>query len=203
MHSSADADDLPVRVLLLGAPGSGKGTQGTRLAERYGARHVSTGDLLREQVAAQTDLGGQVQPYMDRGDLVPDELIVEMVLAGVLGPDSPESYVLDGFPRTVRQAEAAYEQARKADRVLHAVVCLELSHELLVERLEERGRQLGRSDDTQATVRHRIEEYEAKTLPLIDYYEGRGILLRIDADGDVDVVTQRILDVLDPQVGAR
>lgn len=97
----------PTRLLLLGAPGSGKGTQGERLAQRYGARHVSTGELLRTQVTAGTELGRQAQPYMDRGDLVPDELLVAMVLEDVLGPSSPPGYVLDGFPRTLRQAKAA------------------------------------------------------------------------------------------------
>lgn len=94
----------PTRLLLLGAPGSGKGTQGERLAERYGARHVSTGELLRTQVKAGTELGRQVKPFMDRADLVPDELLVEVVLEDVLGPHSPPSYLLDGFPRTLPQA---------------------------------------------------------------------------------------------------
>lgn len=193
----ADAQTPPMRLLLLGAPGSGKGTQGVRLAERYGARHVSTGDLLRAQVADQTDLGQRAQPYMDRGDLVPDELILAMVLDDVLGPDSPESFILDGFPRTVAQARAAYEQAVRYGRTLHAVVCLDIAHDELVARLDQRGRESGRADDTAETVRHRIEEYEQKTLPLLDYYNGRDILLRVDAVGEVDEVTQRIWQALD------
>jgi adenylate kinase len=186
-----------MRLLLLGAPGSGKGTQGVRLAERYGARHVSTGDLLRVQVAEGTDLGRQAQPYMDRGDLVPDELVMAMVLEDVLGPDSPESFVLDGFPRTVPQARAAYEQAVETHRTLHAVVCLDLAHDELLARLEQRGQDTGRADDTAETVLHRIEQYEEKTLPLLDYYAGRDILLRVDALGEVDEVTQRIFAALD------
>lgn len=187
----------PVRLLMLGAPGSGKGTQGTRLAERYGAQHVSTGDLLRAQVAAGTDLGRQAQPYMERGDLVPDALILGMVLEQVLGGTAPASYVLDGFPRTVAQAEAAYEHARAADRTLHAVVCLDIAHDELVARLADRGR----SDDDAATVLHRIDEYEHKTLPLLDYYAGRGILVRVDAVGEVDEVTERIVQALAPITG--
>lgn len=187
----------PVRVLLLGAPGSGKGTQGVRLAERYAARHVSTGDLLRAQVAQGSALGVQAQPYMDRGDLVPDDLILSMVLNDVLGPSSPPSYVLDGFPRTVAQAKAAYEQARGTDRVLHAVICLDIDHEQLMERLEQRGRESGRADDTEQTARHRIEEYEDKTLPLLAYYDGRDILIRVDAAGPVDAVTSRIFAAID------
>ncbi len=192
----------PVRLLLLGAPGSGKGTQGVRLAERYGARHVSTGDLLRAQVAEGTELGRRAQPYMDRGDLVPDELVLEMVLDTVVGGTSPESYVLDGFPRTVGQAEAAYARAAAADRTLHAVVCLDVDQAELVARIEERGRDSGRSDDTAETARHRIAEYEQKTRPLMEHYAGRGILLRVDATGDVDEVTARIVAALDEQLGS-
>ena len=201
MDSSAAARDS-LRLLLLGAPGSGKGTQGTRLAERYGAPHVSTGDLLRAQVAEGTELGRQAQPYMERGDLVPDELILGIVLDGVLGPDSPPSYVLDGFPRTVAQARAAYERAVAAHRVLDAVVCLDIDHDELIVRLEQRGRESGRADDDAQTVLHRVEEYQQNTLPLLDYYAGRDILIRIDAVGDINDVTARIvaaLDVLRPR----
>jgi adenylate kinase len=187
----------PIRLLLLGAPGSGKGTQGTRLAKRYGARRVSTGDLLRAQVAEGTDLGRQAQPYMERGDLVPDDLILGMVMESIVGPDSPTSYVLDGFPRTVAQAQAAYERAVKADRVLDAVVCLDIDHDELLARIEQRGRESGRSDDDAQTVLHRIEEYEQKTVPLLDYYAGRHILIRIDAVGEVEDVTARIVAALD------
>ena len=191
----------PIRLLLLGAPGSGKGTQGERLAERYGARHVSTGELLRAQVETRTELGQQAQPYMDRGDLVPDELLVEMVLEEVLGPNSPPSYVLDGFPRTLRQATAAYERAAGTARILQAVICLEISHEELIARLDQRGKEHGRQDDNEATIRHRIEEYEQKTLPLLDYYAGRGILVRVDGTGEIDEVTARIFAALETMPG--
>lgn len=186
-----------IRLLLLGAPGSGKGTQGIRLAERYAARHVSTGDLLRTEVEAGSELGQAARPYMDRGDLVPDELVMSMVLDQVLSPESPASFVLDGFPRTVAQATAAYERAVPADRVLDAVVFLEIGHDELLDRLEQRGRDDGRADDTTDTILHRIEEYEQKTLPLLDYYAGRDILIRIDAVGAVDEVTSRINRALD------
>ena len=192
----ADSTGDPIRLLMLGAPGSGKGTQGTRLAERYGARHVSTGDLLRDQVAQGTELGRAAQPYMQRGDLVPDELILGMVLDDVLGEGSPPSFVLDGFPRTVPQAEAAYEQAVATGRTLHAVVVLDIDHDELIARLDKRGQESGRADDTADTVLHRIEEYEQKTLPLLDYYAGRDLLVRIDAVGEVDEVTARIVAAL-------
>lgn len=196
--SAAASTRLATRLLLLGAPGSGKGTQGEWLARRYEAPHVSTGELLRAQVEAGTDLGRQAQPYMDRGDLVPDELVLAMVLEDVLGEDSQPSYVLDGFPRTVEQARTAYERAVASGRTLHAAICLDVPHDELVERILQRGR----PDDTEQTVRHRIEQYEQKTLPLLGYYADRGLLLRIDARGDVDEVTERIaaaLEGLPPQ----
>ena len=186
-----------IRLLLLGAPGSGKGTQGTRLAERYDAPHVSTGELLRAEVDAGTQLGLAARPYMARGDLVPDDLVMSMVLDQVLSPESPPSYVLDGFPRTVAQATAAYERAAPTGRVLDAVVFLEIGHDELLARLEQRGRDDGRADDTTATILHRVEEYEQKTLPLLDYYDGRDLLVRIDAVGTVDEVTTRINVALD------
>lgn len=202
---SADppAPQSSIRLLMLGAPGAGKGTQGVRLAEHYGARHVSTGELLRAQVADGTELGRQARPYMDRGDLVPDGLILGMVLDQVLGGSSPPSFVLDGFPRTVAQAKAAYDQAVDTDRTLDAVVLLDLDHDELVRRLETRGRESGRSDDDEQTVRHRIEEYEQKTLPLVDYYDGRDILLRVDAVGEVDEVTARIHQAIDDLLSRR
>lgn len=196
-HRNSPVAARAVRLLLLGAPGSGKGTQGQRLAERYAARHVSTGDLLRQEVLKGTTIGEAAAPFMARGDLVPDELIVSMVLDEVLGAESASSYVLDGFPRTVAQAKAAYDRAVQTDRVLHAVVCLDIDHDTLVGRIAERGRDSGRLDDDEALIAHRIAEFEEKTLPLLDYYEGRGILFRIDAVGDVDDVSDRIFAVLD------
>jgi adenylate kinase len=187
----------PIRILMLGAPGSGKGTQGARLAERYDARHVSTGDLLRAAVAEGTELGGQAQPYMDRGDLVPDELILEMVLEHVLGPDSSPSFVLDGFPRTVSQAKAAYERASTTDRTLDAVVWLDLDQDLLLGRLEQRGLESGRADDAEATILHRIHEYERLTRPLLRYYDGRDLLVRVDAAGEIDDIFAAICEPLD------
>ena len=138
---------------------------------------------------------------MDRGDLVPDELILGMVLSDVLGPSSEPSFILDGFPRTVAQAQAAYEQAVASDRILHAVISLDLEQEELVRRLEKRGLETGRVDDDQETVVHRIEEYEQKTRPLLRYYDGRDLLIRVDAVGDPDDVFARICAELDALPG--
>ena len=186
-----------MRVLMLGAPGSGKGTHGARVAARYGVPHVSTGELLRQQIAARTELGRIAKPYMTRGDLVPDDLVLSMVVDRLIDPVPAAGYVLDGFPRTVPQAKAAYEVAKEAGLTLQAVVCLEISHDELIARLEARGRHHGRADDTTDTIKHRIDVYEEQTLPLLDYYTGRGILHRIDAVGTIDDVTARVLDVLD------
>ena len=182
-----------MRVLMLGAPGSGKGTHGSRVAERYGVPHVSTGALLRDQVAADTELGRTVKPYMERGDLVPDALILSMVVDRLIDPVPAAGYVLDGFPRTLPQAKAAYEVAKEAGLTLQAVVCLEIGHDELVRRLARRGR----TDDTTDTIKHRIEVYEEQTLPLLEYYDGRGILHCVDAVGTIDDVTARVLNALD------
>ena len=184
-----------MRVLLLGPPGSGKGTQGVRIAQRYGVPHLSTGELLRDHVRRGSDLGRVAEPYMRRGDLVPDDLIISIVRERL--PDG-SGYVLDGFPRSVPQAEAAYEIAKQAGLVLDAVVFLEIPHDELIRRLDQRAHREDRADDREPdTVRNRITVYETKTLPLLDYYTGRGILRRIAAQGPVDVVTARIFASLE------
>lgn len=184
-----------MRALMLGPPGSGKGTHGSRVAAHYGVPHVSTGELLRDQIALGTDLGRVAGPYMERGDLVPDDLVLSMIVDRLRGADAPAGYVLDGFPRTVPQARAGYEVAAAAGVTLDAVVFLEIDHDELVRRLAGRGR----SDDTADTIMHRIDVYEARTRPLLGYYEARGILLRVDAVGEIGVVTTRVLDALDRQ----
>ena len=191
---------MSARLLLLGAPGSGKRTQGVRLAARFGVPHISTGELLRGHVRRGSDLGRVAEPYMRRGDLVPDDVIISMVLDRLTRPDPADGYVLDGFPRTVPQAEAAYELARRLGLMLTAVIVLDLTHDELFRRLGERAGHEGRADDAGDTVRHRIAVYEAKTLPLLDYYTGRGILVRVSAIGPVDAVTARILAAFQPVV---
>jgi adenylate kinase len=186
-----------VNVLMLGAPGSGKGTQGERLAVRHGVPHLSSGDLLRAHVEAGTELGHAAADAMQRGDLIADDLVIAMVLDEVLGPAARRGFVLDGFPRTVAQATAAYDAARYHGVTLQAVVFLDVPHELLFERLAARGAQSGRADDNEATIRHRIDVYMEQTLPLVDYYTGRGIIHRIDATGTIDEVTERVFRAID------
>lgn len=183
------------RALLLAPPGAGKGTQGERLAARHGVPHLATGDLLREHVAKRTDLGQAAEEHMLAGRLVPDHLVIDMVLRKIEGEgDEPplRAFLLDGFPRTLTQARAAYEWGRQNERTFDAVILLEVPDDELVRRLVRRGREQGRPDDTEDVIRERLTVYERNTAPLIDFYERRGILVRVDGTGDVDEVTERI-----------
>jgi adenylate kinase len=192
-----------VRVLLIGAPGSGKGTQGARIAERYLIPHISSGQLLRDHVERGSDLGRAVEPYLARGDLVPDDLILSMITDELAGPNAADGCVLDGFPRNVAQARAAERTAELDDR-LDAVLFLDLPPEEVFDRLAERARRSDRPDDQdEATVRHRLRVYEDRTYPLLDHYRHRGLLVPIDANGSVDEVTERIAAALDRYADAR
>ncbi len=175
-------------IVLMGPPGSGKGTQGERLAED-GFAALATGDLLREARAAGSDLGKQASEYMDRGDLVPDELIVA-ALEEELGGLDGTPVVLDGFPRTVAQAEALEGALESHDRELTAVVLIDVPDDIVTERIAGRGE--GRDDDDPETVRERLQVYHGETEPLVQYYDERGLLRRVDGEGDVDAVADGI-----------
>jgi adenylate kinase len=177
---------------MLGPPGSGKGTQGARLAGRHDVPHVSSGELLRAHVQDGTDLGRAAREAMSRGELIADDLVSSMVLDAVIGPRAAGGFVLDGFPRTVPQAMAAYEVAQRHGVTLHAVVLLEIPYELLLDRLLARGEASGRIDDTVEVIRRRIDVYVEHTLPLVEYYRGRDIVTRVDATGTIDEVTALI-----------
>lgn len=180
------------RALLLAPPGAGKGTQGERLAERHGVPHLATGDLLRDHVARGTDLGREAEEHMDAGGLVPDDLVISMVNEALGGREPIENFLLDGFPRTLAQAKGAYEWGRNNNRTFDAVIMLDVPEDELVRRLVERGQASGRSDDNEDVIRKRLRVYEENTAPLVDFYEERGILLRIDGTGTVDEVTERV-----------
>jgi adenylate kinase len=192
-----------LRAILLGPPGAGKGTQAAAIVERFGVTHISSGDLFRQHVADGTPLGARLEPYLSAGELVPDDLVLEM-LAGPVASAALETggYLLDGFPRTIAQAETAYELAHQYDLLVHAVVALEAPQDVLVDRLVRRGTTSGRADDTDAVVRHRLEVYDRMTRPLLDYYEKRGVLRRIDASGTVGEVRALVLADLQAAVGA-
>jgi adenylate kinase len=191
-----------LRALLLAPPGAGKGTQGDRLAEVYDVPHLATGDMLRLHVAEGTPVGLEAKRFMDRGELVPDRVVVDLVARQISEPEPLPGFVLDGFPRTLAQAKTAYDWGRAHDRTFHAVVSLDVPEDELVRRLLERGRRSGRTDDTDATIRHRLAVYAENTQPLLDFYRERDVLHEIDGTGEVDEVTRRVRDALDPLVAA-
>jgi adenylate kinase len=182
-----------MRLVLLGAPGSGKGTQGKRLADRLGVPHIASGDLLREQVGARTELGVRVADYLASGRLVPDELVFDLVLPVVLAAaEDGGGYVLDGFPRSVAQAVKAQRLAPEAAGP-ERVIFLAVPQPLLVQRLLERAAASGRADDTPAVITDRLRVFESETQPLVDHYRARGLLREVAGDLPADEVTEAIV----------
>ena len=179
-----------MRLLLIGAPGSGKGTQAERLAQRYGITHISSGDLLRQHVREQTALGRQIQSYVDRGDLVPTGIVVDMLRKPVVAAVEAGGYVLDGFPRTVEQAQAAFPTAHALGAEVQAAVHLDVPRAELVRRLLARGRG---SDDTEAVIERRLQVYLDKTVPLLEYYADREWMLLVDGTQPPDAVHEDIV----------
>lgn len=182
-------------VLLMGPPGAGKGTQAAKLAASRGLRKLSTGDMLRSHVTRGTELGRQAEGIMDAGELVPDDLIVAMVESEV-EPMTPVRALLDGFPRTPGQAAALDDLLRREGASLTAAVALEVDDDELVRRLTGRAIEEGRSDDNEQTIRNRMDVYRRQTQPLLDYYDERGKLHRVNGMGSVDEVFERITEVL-------
>jgi adenylate kinase len=185
-----------LRVVVLGPPGAGKGTQAVRLAGHYGCAEVATGDIFRANVAEGTELGRVAQEYMDRGDLVPDDVVIAMVTERLAESDCHAGFVLDGFPRTVNQAESLDRRLAGLGTPLDAALSFDVTEEELLRRLAGRAAALHRADDAEQTIRHRLEVFAIKTRPLIDYYAHRGLLVTVDAIGPIEVVTKRILDDL-------
>jgi len=213
-----------MRLVLLGPPGAGKGTQATQLAERFGIPQISTGDILREHVQENTMLGVKARTLMDRGEYVPDEVVVEMVMDRLAEPDAEKGFILDGFPRTVPQATALESALAAADRPLSAVLKFAIADEMAVRRLTARwtcpnckrtynlefkppaqegicdacGHELERrADDDELTVRRRIEVYREQTAPLEHFYRDRGLLHEVDAQAREADVTERTIHELD------
>jgi adenylate kinase len=185
-----------MNVLLIGAPGSGKGTQGTLLSEKLGLVHIATGDLLRSEVADGTSLGKQVAGLLNRGELVPDQLIIDLVMPALAAAADGPGYVLDGFPRTVGQAKQARVLAEELGFSADAAIYLDVPRAELVRRILARARVEGRADDTAEVIGRRLEVFDEATKPLIDYYGGRGLLRSIDASGDVGDVAAQIANEL-------
>jgi adenylate kinase len=183
-----------MRLLLIGAPGAGKGTQATRLAEHFGIAHISSGDLLRGHVGDETSLGKQVQQYVSLGDLVPDQIVLDMLRKPIVEASARGGYVLDGFPRTVEQAEIAYETARELGVAVQVAAYLDVPREELVRRLLARGRG---GDDTQDVIEHRLEVYESRTRPMVAYYADREVLVTVDGSKPEDEVTRELIHELE------
>jgi adenylate kinase len=186
-----------MRIVLLGPPGAGKGTQAARVARRFGCANIATGDIFRANVAEGTELGRAAQEYMDRGDLVPDDVVIAMVMERLAERDCQAGFVLDGFPRTVNQAEALDRRLVDLGTPLQSVLCVQADENELLRRLAGRAAAQHRADDAEQTIRHRLEVFAIKTRPLIDYYARRGLLVNVDAIGPIEVVTKRILDDLE------
>lgn len=173
------------RLIFLGAPGAGKGTQASLLASTCSIPHVSTGDILRAAVANQTPLGLQATSYMDRGDLVPDQLVIELIQERLNAPDAQAGWILDGFPRNVAQAEFLDALLDKMSQPYDYVVSLEVPDEVLVQRMLDRGR----SDDTEEVIRNRLQVYRNQTSPLIEFYQRCKKLMVVDGDKSMEEVT--------------
>lgn len=182
-----------MRLLLIGAPGAGKGTQAQRIAEHFGIEHISSGDLLREHVAKGTSIGQTAQAYMARGDLVPDAVVLDMLRKPVVAAAASGGYVLDGFPRNVEQAKAGYDVAKGLGVSVQVAVHLEVAREALIERIVARGATSGRADDTKEIVERRLEIYEENTRPLLEYYRERERLINVNGDRPVEEVTWSVL----------
>jgi adenylate kinase len=181
-----------LRLLLFAPPGAGKGTQGERLAARYGVRHIAAGDLLRAEAQAGGRLGREIAAHQARGDLVPDQVVLDVLTPVVVEAAARGGYILDGFPRTLPQATAAAELAARLGVTLQAAVYLYAPDAVLTRRLLDRASQGGRTDDTADVIRHRLELFAGTTGPLVPYYKERGILVAVNADQPPDSVTADI-----------
>ena len=206
-----------MNIVLLGAPGAGKGTQAAKLVEEFKMPHISTGDMLRAAVKAGTPLGKKAKSYMDAGELVPDDVIIGLVIDRLQEPDTDVGFILDGFPRTSAQAVALDAELGKLERPLDAALLVDVDPEVIIKRLTSRrmckecgyigsvadascpkcgGEMYQRDDDNEATVRNRLEVYEKSTSPLIDYYRGSELLVSIDGDRDPDAVYADVKEAL-------
>lgn len=181
-----------MRLILLGTPGAGKGEQATRLSKKFGIPHISTGDLLRREMEEGTSVGRRISEFVNRGELVSDEITQAILEDRVREADCASGFILDGFPRNQHQADFLKEALRRMEAPVDAVLNIEVPDSTVIDRLINRHR----TDDTPETIRHRLRIYRKVTAPLVDYYEGAGVLKRIDGDGSLEEVTQRILKSL-------
>jgi adenylate kinase len=182
-----------MRLLLIGAPGAGKGTQAVRIAEHFGIPHISSGELLRRHVAKGTSIGRMVQETMERGDLVSDGVVMDVLRKPVEAASRRGGYVLDGFPRTVEQAHAAYLVARNIGASVQVALYLAVPRDELMSRMLARGTESGRLDDTEEIIKHRLDVFEERTMPLLDYYAQRERLVTVNGARPINEVTWSVI----------
>ena len=186
-----------LNIVLFGPPGSGKGTQSEKVIEKYGLVHISTGDLLREEVAAQTDLGKQAKEIMDKGELVSDKIVIGMIRNKIEEHKDGEGFIFDGFPRTVDQARDLRKALTDYDERVGVMISLEVPRQELVKRLLKRGEQTGRADDNMETINNRIDVYNRQTIPVTYYYDKMRKHAPVEGTGSVDKIFDRIVEVID------
>lgn len=184
-------------LILFGPPGSGKGTQSEKLIEKYGLVHLSTGNLLREEIANRTELGLAAKSFMDKGQLVPDEVVLGMIACALDNNVHANGFLFDGFPRTVAQAKGLDEMLEQRGSSISLVLALEVSEDELMQRLVNRGKTSGRSDDNEETIRARIQEYENKTAPVAGYYANLGKVIAVKGEGSVEEIFSELSGHID------
>lgn len=190
-----------LNLVLFGPPGAGKGTQAILLAKKFNLVHISTGDLLRQEIAAKTELGSLAAELIDKGELVPDEIVISMIESRLKKPRCTVGFIFDGFPRTVAQAQALDKLLTKHHSKVSVMLCLAVDKQELIDRLRIRGLTSGRCDDLEtATIEHRIDIYNEKTSPIINYYESQGKYFPIQGMGTIEEITEHLIQTINKKI---